>query len=255
MFRTDFMPRSHDTALEKRKGTFYGVRVNVPHNVDPATMVDRLVSCSRDIGPFNGERIGCEVIGHNYVNIFADMLSDEIGQGSRFNVFGFEHSQFTIALPDANYDLFGSVSASVSLPSRSPSADVSFIYLDNAVEFAFISLQHGRSDAMTEVPRRFIAHADSSLNLASRHSLLSLAQEKSSQEPLPQRQMGIMEDRSRGCAKLVVAAITVKLSAVRNWCGFRLAAWALRTIGPTQLFYNQAALFIRTKFLAQFGEV
>src|SRR6202035_332994 len=111
------------------------------------------------------------------------------------------------------------------------------------------------SNSVAEVPSRLVANTHSSLNLTSRHPLLGLAQKESSQEPFPQRQMRVMEDRPRRCAKLVMAAITVKLRAVCNWRGFRLAARALRTIWPAQFFDNHTALFIRTKFLAQFSEV
>ena len=36
MLCTDIMPRSHDAALEKRECGFYGVGVNVAHDVDPS---------------------------------------------------------------------------------------------------------------------------------------------------------------------------------------------------------------------------
>ena len=100
MLRADAMPRSHDAALKKRERGFDGVRVNVAHHVDAATVIDGLVLVSIPAF-FMATVIGVEIVGHNHVHIFADILADVLCERSRLRIAGMEQSQIAIALADA----------------------------------------------------------------------------------------------------------------------------------------------------------
>src|ERR1700690_460841 len=124
MLCADFMPRSHDTTLEKREGAFDGVCMNVPHHIDTSAVIDCLMPSARNASGLHGEWIRREVIGHNYVHIFTDVLSNELRESAGFYVLGFEHAQFTVALADANDNLLRSITSGVALPARSTSTYV-----------------------------------------------------------------------------------------------------------------------------------
>jgi len=108
---------------------------------------------------------------------------------------------------------------------------------------------------MAEVPCGFVGHAKRALNLAGGHTFLGFTEQQGGKEPLPKRQVRIMEDRSRCDAELIVALVAVILKAIGDWSGLFLAARALRAFRPAQLLQNLSAFFIATKFLAQLGEV
>src|SRR5947209_4617029 len=84
MLGAESVPRSHDSALEKRECRFDGVGVNVPHDIDAAAMLDSLVVLVSSL--LNGYRIrGC-VVGHNHIYIFADIFADELRQCSGLRI-------------------------------------------------------------------------------------------------------------------------------------------------------------------------
>lgn len=59
---------------------------------------------------------------------------------------------------------------------------------------------------MTEIPSRLVgADPEDPLKLVSAHALLALAHQEDGEEPRPERQVGIVHDRSSRHAELVVA--------------------------------------------------
>lgn len=79
MLCTDSMPRSHNSALEKRKRRFYRVHVNIAVHVDPRFMFDRLVPM-RESNLLHDRRVGVEFIGYDYVNVGAHVFADVFRQ-------------------------------------------------------------------------------------------------------------------------------------------------------------------------------
>jgi hypothetical protein len=117
-----------------------------------------------------------------------------------------EHSQFAIALADADDDFFLSIAARVSRSPRSPSADVGFVHFDNAIKFTLVSFEHGLADAMAEIPRCFVGlDSQGSLNLAGRHAFLGLTEQHGGEKPRHKGQVRIVEDRIHRNAELVLA--------------------------------------------------
>lgn len=202
MLCTDFMPCSHDPAFEQGKGRFHGVCMRVAHNVHAVFVANGSVPL-HSYAP-HGVRVGDMLVRDNYIHVLADVFSDVLGERSRLGIGRMKESKLPIALSDADDDFFVLTSLAPSLPFNF-AADVGFVHLDGSGQFIFAGLEHRGTDAMAEIPSSFVAHSDRALNLASRHALFRFAEQGRSKKPLPQRQVGIMEDRSRSDAELVMA--------------------------------------------------
>src|SRR5437016_342072 len=148
MLGTDSVPCSHDAALEKREGQFYGIGVNVSDDVDAGTVINLLVVCSLGL-PHS--RIVCRcVIGENDFHVLGNVLSDILRERSAFGVSRMEEAQIAVALPDADHD-FLVVEFSDLAPASVPAPNIGNVHFDLAVKHRFISLRHCMPDAMAEV--------------------------------------------------------------------------------------------------------
>ena len=241
----NLVPCPHDSPLQEREGTFNCVCVNVANRVDALAVIDGLMP----VGELSEcSRISRKVVGHNYVHIFGDVLSDVLCKRPFPSVRCVEESQVAIPLADANYDLL--VSSSLPSPilanSVQFSADIGFIHLNRSVEHGLAGFFHGGADAVTEIPSCLVAtQTECALNLASTHALLRFTQQQGSQEPLRKWQVGIVEDRPGSYGELVVAILAV----VERLFGFKLdsgkfAAQAADTFGPAQPSQYLPALLI-----------
>src|SRR5438034_4142990 len=155
MFRADLMPRSHDAALEQTKCGFHGVCMQIANDVDAIAVIDRLM-LSEHSGFCNRLRIGGEIVRHYHVNVFAYILSDLLRQSARANIISMKEPQITIALPDADDDLFW-CAASALAATFWLAAYVGFINLNRACHFLRIRLGHGSADSVAEIPCGFVA--------------------------------------------------------------------------------------------------
>ena len=252
MLRTDSMPRSENTALKQAEGRFDGIGVNVALNVNSELVHDPLVFLAMSCSTCRAS-ILVQIVGHQDFNVIGDILSDVLFKGSGANIVSVEESQFALTLPNADHDFL--VARPTPALAVAPTADVGFVHFDNAIQFRSVRFGHSRSDAMTEIPRSLIGHSECPLNLARAHALFRFAEQQRSEKPLPKREVGIMEDRSRCYAELIMAPVTVVLKAIGDWSGVSLAARALRSVWPSQLFQNLAAFLVAAKPFAQLGDV
>ena len=109
---------------------------------------------------------------------------------------------------------------------------------------------------MAEVPGRLVGDAESPLDLVRAHALPGLAEQVDAQKPLPQRQMGVVEDRPCRHRELVPASIAVELVPLRNLGGLpRATAGACRPLRPAKGLKVLAALFLAAKLLNQSTEI
>lgn len=243
------MPRAHDAALEKRESRFHGVRMHVAVCVLPR-MIDGLVKVLLHL--VKRPRVDRGFIRHNHFYMAPDIGVDYLAHGRGLRILGANHSQIAIALSDTDYDLF----VRTRTPAALLTANISFVNLDNTPKLLFGGFQHGRSDAMAEVPRRFIADLELALHLIRRHTLARLTKQVGRKKPLPQRQVGIVEDRSRCRAKLIAASIAVKLVTFDNARNLvRLARGTGNAFRPAKLFDVGAALGFVAKVFDQGTEV
>lgn len=241
MLRGNFVPSADDAALEQGKGRLNGIGVNVSNDI-LFGVADGLM----ELLLVHGEGIGIDLrfIGDDYFHIFANVVCHDLADSLRSGGINVEQSQFAAALADADDYLF----VETRKAATGLATNVGFIDLKNAVHHRFLAFDHGRPDAMAEVPSCFVAHADRALNLASRHALLRFAEQVSREEPFCQRQVRVVEYRSRSNRKLVVAILAVEellFSFELDHGAF--AAQALRAFREAQANKQLAALVFGTK--------
>lgn len=106
MLRADFVPRSHNAALQERECGLNCVCVNVSHDVDAVAVFNGFVPRSWNSGSLHYERIRREIIRQNHVNVLADVFSNKTCNRSRFHIASMEYAKLAIALTDADYNLF-----------------------------------------------------------------------------------------------------------------------------------------------------
>lgn len=237
MFRGDLMPSAHNAALKKRESRFHGVRVNVAVRVFLG-MVDGLVEVLLHL--VQRPRVDSRFVGQNNFDVAANVRIDDIPHGLRLRILSPDQTQISIALPDADND--GLVSSWPPLARFA--AYVGFVNLDSAAKFLRRYFQHGRPDAVAEVPSRLVADTERALNLTSRHAFLGFTEQVGRKEPFSQGQMRIVKDGAGRCAELVVAGVTIILRAIGNRCGRFFTTWAGNTLAPAQRLDIAAARFI-----------
>ena len=202
----------------------------------------------RNPGLFHGERVGTEIIGHDNLDIFRNVIFDILRQRSALNILSMEEPEIAAALPDANHSFFPR-SASSEASTFVLSADIGFIHLYRAIQHRFLRFFHRCADAMAEIPRGFVAHANGALDLIRAHALARFHQKHDSSEPAIQRQMGIVKDCARCYRELIITILAIEkfFRGIQRNDFVRLAARALRAIRPAQAHQQFAALFIGSK--------
>ena len=255
MLRANTMPRSHDAALQKREGVLYGVRVNVAHDVDLAAVIDYFVFFGRvNASALHGERIGNEIIGHNHVHIFADILADVLRQCPGLHITGMEQAKLAVALAYADDGFLVVFSKFDAAPARLP-ADVRFVHFYFAIEHGFVSLSHRSADSVTEIPCSLVADPKRALDLICADSFASFYQQEYRHEPRSERKMRVIEDRSGEYRELIATLAASELLARFHIPYVTiLAARARHAFGPAEASKNLAAGFIVAIELSQLRE-
>jgi len=238
------MPRSDDATLKQGECRFYRVSVNVGATPD---VLFRAVIYGLMLRIANRLAIAAIFIGDDYIHILRDVFLNVSRQRSRLGIFSVKEANGTTALANADYGLFVTVSESSLTVAALIAADIGFVHLDSAVQQWPITFAHGGTDAMAEIPCGFVAHAQHALYLIRAHTLAGFTDQVSSNEPLQQRQMGIVEDGSSGNTELIIAVFAVKQLRGESRQRARLAAWAFRAKRPAQPFQKFAAAVVRIK--------
>jgi len=209
MLCAESMPSTSDSALQETERGFYGIGMSIAVNVDSVLMADGLVGAASESSFHHGLRIGAPFIGHNHVNVLADVLADIFCKGSRLCIAGMKETQIAATLTDTNKDLFVVLKAATC--SDSLAADIGFVYFHFTVEHISLAFDHGRPDSMAEIPCCLVA-ADSNgaLDLASRHAFLGFAEQERSSKPFRKGQMRIIENRASGHGELIIALLAVE---------------------------------------------
>src|SRR5258708_4773795 len=228
MLRRDFMPCAHNAALEKRESRFHSVCVNVAMNV-LLGVIDSLVDLFLHV--IECPRIDGRFIGHNHFDVASNVGVDNFAHRSRPRIGSANQAEIAVALPDADNHLRGVLGT----PTTLFASHVGFIYFDSAAQGFRRYVQHGRTDAMAEVPRCFIADSKLALHLIGRHALARFAKQVGRKKPLPQRQVRIMEYGLSRYAKLMRAVIANKLIALEDAVDLARAAFkALYAVLPAE---------------------
>lgn len=246
----DAMPRANDAALEKRECGFDGVGRD--HKaVLMANVLFRFVIDCFTLRPLRfGKARGVQnrLVGHDHVNILADVLLHDFADRLRRALFHVDEFQIAAALDNSDDGFF--VLAIVSgACSMTLTADVGFIYFDGSVQH-LVDFGHGEADSMAEIPRGFVTDSEGALDLIGAHSFFGFAEQQGSKKPLLQSQMRIVKDCSRRDGELIIAAFAVEQLLGRGeFHSGHFAAWALNTVGPAETHQQFPASFVGIKHL------
>ena len=195
------MPRSHDTALEQTEGRLYRVG-RYAHSLFISHVLLGLVVYGLVLAAIlrSVEVVDGRFVRHDNVNSFINIAVDDVINRLVVDLVRMDEVQVTAALSNANYwSLIAPALGTLRL-----SADVHLVNFDRPCEFV-VSLSHCGPDTMTEIPCGLIADSQRALDLVSRHSLAALAEQVGAEKPLPEVQMGIVEDRCGSDRELVMA--------------------------------------------------
>jgi hypothetical protein len=250
------MPRTDDAAFQERERGLNAVRRNVAVNVNSVPMINSQMCRLRESSLDDSGRIGWPLVGHDYVNIFRDVFLDVLRQCARFHIFSMEETQFATALLDAHHNFLFVVLCALPMSSMLDSADEGLIHLDDAIQRLRIDFLHRRTNPVAEIPRRLVGNSQNALELIGAHPFLGLAKKVNAQEPLPQRQVRVIEDRSSSDGELIAACVAIKLAALYDLRDlYRFATWAHNRVGPAECFEVFAALVLGTKLLNKSAKI
>lgn len=210
--------------------------MNSTVNINARLMIYGLV-----IVTANGLFVSGKFISTDNVNIFADIVLNELRQRAGFGIFGMKETEFTVTFADTDNDFFTNVAATFNLLLAvflvhvfGLAANIGFVHLYRAVKH-LVSFFHRGADTVTEIPCGLIAYAKNALHLVSRHSLARLAQKKHGNEPLEQGQVRIVENSAGRDSELIITVAAIKqffLSLKRDDSTF--AARAFNAVRPAQ---------------------
>lgn len=202
MLCRDFMPRSHDAALEKRKGGFDGIGMNVAYDIASCAVIDGLVIVPS--GFLHRYDIRYMVIRENDFHVFADILADVFGERARLGIVTVEKPEIAVALTDADDHFLVIVLCDVALAAHL-AANIGHIHFDFAIQHRLIGLRHRVPDSVAEIPCRLVADSDGALYLAGAHTLLCFAEQIGCCKPLLKRKMSVIENRAGQGGELIAA--------------------------------------------------
>jgi hypothetical protein len=201
MLRADSVPRTEDAALEQAEGGFDGVGMNVAVHVHTRAMPDSLV-LRPDPDALRCASIQVEIVGKENIHVIANILSNVLLKCARLYVTGMEEAEFSLSLTDADHNLLVPGSAA-ALPVRSTTY-VSFVHFHHTAEFWPVCFRHRGAYPVAKVPSGLVGlDSEGTLNLAGRHTLLSLTEKERGKKPRHERQVRIVEDRVHRNAELV----------------------------------------------------
>src|ERR1035437_2448365 len=228
------MPRTTDATFQKREGILNSICMDVSNHINFFTVVNSLVHGWIDACFLHGRWIRGEIIGHQNVKLFCDVIIDEFRQGSRLHIICMKVPKFTAALPESYDDFFG-VSCLGHRDVPFLPTDVGLVHFDGAAHHVRVNFLHRGTDAMTEIPSRLIADTKCPLNLTSRNAFLRFTEQQRNNEPLYERKVGIIKNRACGYGKLVVAFLAVEeLFFSFKFNGLSSTPKALWTVWPAE---------------------
>ena len=237
IFAADLVIAANDAALELRPETLNRIRVNCADNVTLSGVVDALVwvvgqaavdaaFVGRQQADFVGNAFTHESFGISLVHRLQDTGDD-------------------VALAAYRTDdrclggrrMFATTSALIPMLVLVLAANESFVDFDDTAEFRFW-LNQGGADFVAHAPRGFIrAEAHKAHDLERGHSLFARQHEVSDLEPVAERLVRVLEDRTRDMGESVGGlrrtSVAVPMPAILEFSDLcRATAGAMDAIGP-----------------------
>ena len=198
MLRTDLMIRPHDRPLEEREGPLDAVGMNVTAHVLFRRVVHGLVLSVLILDAL----VGLKVVRVDLLGIRGMLFYESVERLAVPSLLDNQADTAATLQGSQDHSLVSLVSTSHALNTTS---DKGLIDFDCPFERFDVGVFQGRTDAMTKVPRRLVGDLENPLELVGRDALARLGHHVDGGEPLPKRQVGVMEDRSSLDGELVTA--------------------------------------------------
>ena len=142
--------------------------------------------------------IGSPIVGNDDFCIWGCVVLNEIVEGLPIRAVDDLQSNFPASLnhTDHNCLVFKIGPTSQAMPPEF-SADKCFVTFHRAIQWRGVQFCHGCTDAMAEVPCGFVRHSEDTFHLIGRHAFLGFDGKIDGNEPLAERQVGIMPNGAR----------------------------------------------------------
>ena len=250
MLHADTVVGADDRTLQEAPDALDSVRVNVAAHPFLNRVIYALVA-----GVFvRNSDIGGKLVGVDRFRVGRGVLRNKLVERVLARPLDDLKANLAAALdrPDRNR-LVSTVAPALT---TNLTADVGFVHFNDPAQGLGSGVLHGSADAVAQIPCRAVGNTDCALNLAGGNSLLALRDKVDGNEPFPERQMTVVEDRSRGHRELIAAVIAAIRSAILDRGSVLLVATrANRTFRPAQLFQVFARLLVAAKLFDQLDEV
>ena len=239
MFHADLVVGADDGALEEAPHAFDAVGVHVADDPFLCRMVDGLMARVMVREPqVTAQLVGVEGFGL----VFGDGLHEgmkgfflDVGDVTEFDVAATLQGASDVDTLRTLREAHGLVPVPAMPLVRRQHRLVQF---DDAKEGrSAVGGLHGFPDAVAEIPCRLVRGADGALHLIRAHGLLAFDHEVGGSEPLPERELGVVEECPRGDGETETAGVAIVLvAAADRRDGLARALGASDAIGPAELF-------------------
>jgi hypothetical protein len=208
IFPAHFVEGADHAALEDRPEALDGLSVDCADDILPSRVINsyvRVILVERVVAGI--------LIGAKQADPVRDRFADEGGESFGIDIRDHARNDVTLAADRADdWRLAGpdaacstAAAAFIPMPVFGQAADESFIDFDNAAELIDVLHESG-SDLMAHEPSGPVrAEAHITIDLQSAHALFAGKHEMDDAEPLPQRLVCILENRSSDMRKAVVS--------------------------------------------------
>jgi hypothetical protein len=207
IFSAHFVKCADDAALENRPEAFDGLSVDRADDILASGVINDTMRVFA-VKPL----VARPLVSAKQTDFVRDRFADEGGKsiGGHVRDYARNHIAFSCDGADnrrlAGTDAAGSTAAAalIPMPIFGQAADESFIDLDNAAELIDVLHKSG-SDLMAHEPRGPVrSEAHIAIDLQGAHSLLAGEHKMDDAEPLPQRLICVLENRSCDMGEAVV---------------------------------------------------
>jgi hypothetical protein len=209
IFAAHFVECADHAALENRPETFNRLSVDGTDDI----LTSRMVNCH--VWIILVERIVARIlIGTKQADPVRHRFADEGGESVGIDIRDHASHNITLAADSADDWRFSGTYAAgsaapaalIPMPVFGQAADESFIDLDDTSELINVLHESG-SDLVAHEPRGFIrTEAHITIKLQSTHAFLARKHEMDYAEPLPQRLVRVLENRSGNMREAVVSS-------------------------------------------------
>lgn len=254
----DLMKRPHHTTLEDRPEAFDGIGMDRSNHILPLRVIDDLVWIV-----LAELSVSHPLIGYQQTDVICNGFPNKAGQRFGFDVRNDASHHIALALNRSSNDQLprsraarAAVTVAV-VPILRLATNECLIDFDDPAELGSIARAQGDSDAMAHIPSRLVrTESHVATNLQGAHALLARQHQVRHFEPIPQRLIRVLEDRSTdmreaiGRSRCAVIALPMPRVALQFSWIVRTTAVALHAFGPTLAHEVGAArLLIRKRFL------